>query len=1438
MSLTSLSQQLRFLVHSLARSSGLAVVIVTLAFPAQAQIPPEGTDKTLSVRSGSITTLTAADWGFTDADEPPHAFTAVKITSLPSSGTLMVDGEAATVGQVVSLVQPGPAGVTWEARATSRNWTCLASSADGSRLAAANNSSDIYASANYGVTWLHKTYSFIRWNALACSSDGLKLAAVQNAGPIHILENDGRTWTKRGPSLIWKFIASSADGSKLAAVARGERIYTSTDFGVTWTPRESIRNWQSIASSTDGNKLAAVVDGGLIYTSIDAGESWTARENSRFWCSITSSSDGTNLAAVVSEGQIYTSTDSGVNWTARESNRMWHSISSSSDGSKLAAVVFGGKIYTSTDFGVTWQARENIRDWTAVTCSADGSKIVAAGKYSKIYTSTAHVPIIRYRAPNETGPVTVTFQVQDSAIINNLALTTNTLTIQTQNAPIVSEPSASAINTTTAVLGANVTSDEGADIIDRGVVYSLSSVNRDPMLGDANVRQITATGSTGEFTAVISSLIRDTSYSFKAYATNSVGTTYTSAAVFTTRATPPEGTDKAFRVQTHSTTTLAAADWGFTDADNPPHDFSAVKITSLPEVGHLKINGEDASVGQIVPVRVSELAATRTVLTKGASMWSAITSSADGLKLAAYAYDGPGVIYVSANAGLTWTLRKTGIWIYGNSITSSADGRRIFAGDKYGKLHISHDSGLTWKTRSIGAARGTKCITCSADGRKLAVLVSNQPSYMTATLYVIYTSTDFGVTWKERESERNWTSITSSDDGSKLAATVSGGHIYTSTDAGVSWTARATDANRAWSAITSSADGSRLAAANYRGQIYTSKDAGVTWTAYGSDREWNAITSSADGSRLAATEADGGIHTSSDSGLTWTALTTNANQRWMAIDSSADGSRLAAVEYGGPIQIFAPLPDPVITYTAPAEAGTASFTFQVQDSASADHLDLSSNTLTFDIDQTLPVVDGPLLKNPRTGLFEQYVTVTNNLEGVTMPGFRLIVTNLPKDISLTNKTHAFLPVIDSMADLTAGNSRVVKVSFKINHKSLLTWQPNYQVLSLGATQRNLIVPMSGSYAGLIQRSTEVYLTAHPNVGARIEITMSTSGAMSGVITEGTTKFPFVTKLNLDPEAFSKPYLKVALPKTDKMLEIVFDHEKAIFTGILTQPASPEATGATVNGLRRVWTKTRSAARYAGRINYSLRNSSFNEGPQGYGYGSFTISGTKGSYTRAGKLADGQKITGSGFVGADGRVFVYQSLYGSRGSVMGFQQIRFGLTKWAGGLGGELDWFKPAPVTGSKDLIYREGFGPLRLICAGAYYRKPYRGQILLGNSSVPVGESNAQISFQKGGLEQELAEFQTALRINTQHNVTALAPNLNKVKIARLDVTRGHFSGSFVMPAENGVPARTVPFEGQISGYEDFDSEHGLGFFLLPQLPVGEESINTTPRLSGSVHFY
>ena len=288
----------------------------------------------------------------------------------------------------------------WTPRDINRNWQCLASSADGTKLVAGVNGGQIYTSADSGVTWTARDSSR-PWQCVASSADGSKLIAGSYPGQLYTSTDSGVTWLPQETSRSWFSVASSADGSKLVAADSsldGGQIYTSTDSGVTWTPRENVRAWLAVASSADGTKLVAGVDGGQIYTSTDSGLTWTSRASAHFWTSIASSADGTKLVAVdeglssSQPGRIYVSTDSGVNWQTRVGARRWISVASSADGTKLVAASYesgGGEIFTSSNSGATWTPREGYRGWNCVTSSADGNKLVAGVYGGQLYLRLA-----------------------------------------------------------------------------------------------------------------------------------------------------------------------------------------------------------------------------------------------------------------------------------------------------------------------------------------------------------------------------------------------------------------------------------------------------------------------------------------------------------------------------------------------------------------------------------------------------------------------------------------------------------------------------------------------------------------------------------------------------------------------------------------------------------------------------------------------------------------------------------------------------------------------------------------------------------------------------------------------------------------------------------------------------------------------------------------
>lgn len=97
---------------------------------------------------------------------------------------------------------------------------------------------------------------------------------------------------------------------------------------------------------------------------------------------------------------------------------------------------------------------------------------------------------------------------------------------QVETVPVLSNPTVSSYATTTASLSASVTSDGNSSVTERGFVYSSSSSS--PTLSDS---KISSGSGTGSYNANLTGLTPQTTYWVRAYATNGVGTAYSSDVV-------------------------------------------------------------------------------------------------------------------------------------------------------------------------------------------------------------------------------------------------------------------------------------------------------------------------------------------------------------------------------------------------------------------------------------------------------------------------------------------------------------------------------------------------------------------------------------------------------------------------------------------------------------------------------------------------------------------------------------------------------------------------------------------------------------------------------------------------------------------------------------------------------------------------------------------
>ncbi|TAG28125.1 MAG: hypothetical protein EAZ37_02085 [Burkholderiales bacterium] len=161
----------------------------------------------------------------------------------------------------------------------------------------------------------------------------------------------------------------------------------------------------------------------------------------------------------------------------------------------------------------------------------------------------------------------------------------------------------------------------------------------------------------------------------------------------------------------------------------------------------------------------------------------AITPRADRLVLGLRGNAYPdSSMYLSNDLGGTWSGTTLGTQFEWINLSLSADGRVVVAGgfdlidDKY-HISISSDHGATWTKRLVGTEVRASAI--SADGRHIWFAGGTSVRFRVPEPKLYY-SNDYGLTWQNRETIRDWRSIASSHLGHKLVATVFYGQIYTS----------------------------------------------------------------------------------------------------------------------------------------------------------------------------------------------------------------------------------------------------------------------------------------------------------------------------------------------------------------------------------------------------------------------------------------------------------------------------------------------------------------------------------------------------------------------------------------------------------------------------------------------------------------------------------
>jgi len=836
------------------------------------------------------------------------------IASLPATNA------ALNVPGLVVTALSGPAGTNWTVTsAPSTNWSTIASSADGTRLATVVSGGGIYTSTNGGGTWTPTSAPVQNWSSIASSDDGMRLAAAVNGGSVYTSTNGGSTWVQTGASATgWDSIACSADGMRLALALYNGTIWTSTNAGSTWTQTSlPATNWYSIASSADGMRLAAVGQNLCsIYTSTDGGASWNSTSVPvGFWDKVISSADGTRLAASMFNGDVYTSTDGGNTWTQTSLPiGAWNGLACSANGMRLAAAIVNVGIYASTDGGVTWTfANAPATTWGCIVSSADGTKLaaVAYGGGGRIYTSTGSLN-------NLTPDTTYHFRVvgynsAGTSLGDDLTFTTSL------GAPIATTLPASSVTATNATLdGSVLTSDLDTSVY---FLYGFTTnYNRQSATNTLAATNITL------YVSNLVSLMPLRTYHFQLVASNSLGTTLGGDLTLTTPPLVPAVTTSAATSVGRTNATLhgtvnpngavstAYFQYGLTTnygSYSPTNTLGASNInlsvnnllSSLAPgtTYHFQlVAGNSGGTGVGNDLTFATVAGPPTPTTLPASDVTGTNATLNGslltghLATAAYFQYGLTTNYGSYSA--TNTLASAFVTLSVSNLVSNLAPNKTY----HFRLVATNSTGsalgndLSVVTAMLPAVMTLPATSITASNAALNGTVN--PENLLGAAYFQY-----GLT-TNYDNLGGFVALPATNTAQTLPSLmVNALHG----PAGANWTSTPAP-SASWFSIASSADGTRLAAvvkaSGASGGIYTSTNSGVTWTLTSAPITWNtngsavfwfSIASSADGMRLAAVLYQGGIYTSTDGGVTWT-QSGAPTADYVSIASSADGTRLAA----------------------------------------------------------------------------------------------------------------------------------------------------------------------------------------------------------------------------------------------------------------------------------------------------------------------------------------------------------------------------------------------------------------------------------------------------------------------------------------------------------------------------------------------------------------
>lgn len=1301
----------------------------------------------------------------------------------------------------------------------------------------------ISATAFSQTSWTLRNPLPTNENLRSVAWSGSQLVSVGHSGVI-FTSNDAITWTKRTSGVTTTLNNIIFAGSQYVAVGDAGVVLTSPD-GVTWTKRTTGTTQRLCAAAWTGATIVVAGDAGTIITS-PTGAVWTARF----------SSVGTNLNAAVWTGSnVVVVGDSGVTLTS--SNGLAWSLASANatitfsgiafDGSNLIATTQGGTIFTSAN-GITWTLRHTAaQSLNAITWT--GTQAIAVGAAGTIVTS----------------PDTLAWTTQTSGVSTALSGVVGTGAQQVvagEFGTLLTSPTGVTWVNQSQIAGINLrdVAWTGLEMIAVGTTgTALTSANGDSWTAQStgttqDLEAATWTGS--EVIAVgasgtILATAHGTSWSARASGTTQrlLGVTWSHSLIIAvgengTILTSPDGVTWTTRasgttahlrgVAANGNTIIAVGDGGMVDI-SITGGVSWFPMTIAPFA-----NLSEATWTGAQFVAVGD---TDTILTSpNGTTWTQRAASF-GQNLQGVAWSGSSLIAVGTReliatspTGVTWTRQTTPSPTLPHLRSVEWFGTRAVAVGDAGTILTSGNApapapvvSLSVASQSVLENVGTVTVNATLSfAPTTSLTIPFSLAGTTATSGADFTITATPLTFTAGQTSKT-ISINVINDvlaegpedvrvaiGNPALALVGTLNVFTLTihsddiPPGISTqpTHRIVAAGSPSTTFSVLAGGSPPLSYRWR-------KAGVNIS--------GATASNYTISNVQLSHA--GAYTVLVSNPTSSVVSTPAELA--VVDTSAS---TVLVPVGGTIRISVAAAGNALTYlwhrngtpmandvrttgvTTPNLVMTGATT---GDNAIYTCKVTAPGGFLFSGNKTLQVLLPPVVTTASLPNTMVSAALSLPLAATNSPN-KWTVSGLPPGVSVNTATG----IITGRA--TAAGQYVVQVQAT----NLAGPSP---IVRLTLTVQSLPTGSVGSFIALADRHASV----NNNLGSRIDFTTQSTGTFSGTLVQNGITYRFSGALN---SAYNtNPQLLVTIPRAAPqpalLLNLTLDGFFDAALGTLTASTS----NVPVSGFRRVFNSTtRPANTRVGYHSFALDIPSIDVGnpayPQGSGFGTATVA-LDGGITVAGRLADGSSFGSSGFVGGNGQIAIYQSLTSNLGSLLGTltQTPDPGPDFANNTVAGTLTWTRPA----SSSRTYPAGIVQLPLTVFGKYLAPSASTPAVLG---LPVSTSTAQLRFSEGGLafasiNPDIASwtYTDALKVILP---TAGSPSNPGKDTLVINPRTGAISGTFTLV--DGSLVRTVSYTGMTvrpaSGFNQ-----AVGYFLLPQIPIGTQTISTSPILSGQV---